>query len=160
MTQAAVSAEDVRAALADTLKAGYTDDDGKLQVEVYQWPVGTKVTRCVIIGEMLLDFTQTMAKGTDVYMFTVYACVPPDTEDAFQQLDKFMSGNGALVDGGFSLREIIWNSNATGAALGITGCSAAMLRWDGWGGKVNIAGTDCVGSKGHIIVTAPGATIA
>lgn len=147
MTNVPISAPIARQALFDTLVAGYTVD-GKQTVQVYRQPQGLKINTCLILGECLVDFTSAMAKGIDVYDFTVYAAIPPDTISGFDVLDSFVSGNAGL-----SVREIIFANEDLGYPGQI---SAAVLNWNGWGGLINIAGNECVAARCHIRVAVDG----
>lgn len=112
------SLEQIRTALADTVRAYVNDPDGDTgELYCYPYVKGAVNLPCVLVtpggggrDNKAGDFTMTMSRGTEVWSFQlIVLCSRTDEDTGQQQLDKFIDKEGEL-----SVRQAIWNTPALG----------------------------------------------
>jgi hypothetical protein len=107
---------EIRTALADTVRT-YVNASGTQDLYCYPYVSGTpNLPACLAMpggggrDNKAGDFTEAMARGTEVWWFQlIVLCARTDEDSGQQQLDQFIDKSGSR-----SIRQAIWNTPTLG----------------------------------------------
>lgn len=127
------SLEEIRTALASTISNGVSST-----LFAYADVSELEELPAIIVQPTSADFTGAMARGTDVWSFNVFVvCSRADAVVGQSQLDGFVSGAGPD-----SIRQVLFGRND----LGLSDCSAEVLKVVGYGGTFSTAQVVLIGA--------------